>query len=81
MCRHFDVAVPTQCREDGAEEVTYKDRQNFCDWFIPSEDAFDPAGKAAADKARESLDVLFGDAEAGSDSADATLSDAEKLFD
>jgi hypothetical protein len=46
MCRHFDAAVPTQCREDRAEEITYKDRQNFCDWFVRSEDAFDAAGKA-----------------------------------
>ena len=55
MCRHFDVAVPAQCREDGAEEVTYKERQNFCDWFVPSEDAFDPAGKDHADKAKQKL--------------------------
>ncbi len=81
MCRYFDVAVPTQCREDGAEEVTYKERQNFCDWFVPSEDAFDPAGKVQADKAREVLDVLFGDADASGDATDAALSDAEKLFD
>jgi hypothetical protein len=81
MCRHFDAAVPTQCREDGAEEITYKDRQNFCDWFVPSEDAFDAAGKAQADKAQQDLDVLFGDAEASDDAPDATLSDAEKLFE
>ena len=81
MCRLFDVAVPTQCREDDAEEVIEKERMNYCEWFVPSEDAFDPAGKAAADQARESLDVLFGDAAAGGDAADPALSDAEKLFD
>ena len=81
MCRHFDVAVPAQCREDGAEEVTEKERQNFCEWFVPSEDAFDPAGKAQADKARHELEVLFGETEAQGDVADVAPSDAEKLFD
>jgi formylglycine-generating enzyme required for sulfatase activity len=81
MCRHFDVTVPKQCREDDAEEVTGKERQNFCEWFVPSEDAFEPAGKAAADRARQSLDVLFGDADASGEAPDTALSDAEKLFD
>jgi len=81
MCRYFDVAVPTQCREDGAEEVTEKARQNFCDWFVPSEDAFDPAGKVVADHVGQSLDVLFCDAEASGEAPDAALSDADKLFD
>ncbi len=45
MCKDFDPSVPRQCREDGAEDVTEKDRVNFCDWFSPSEAAFDPAGR------------------------------------
>ena len=81
MCRHFDVTVPKQCREDDAEEVIEKARLNFCEWYVPSEDAFDPTGKAAADRARQSLDVLFGDAEASGEEPDESLSDAEKLFD
>lgn len=81
MCRYFDVTVPKQCREDDAEEVIEKARMNFCEWFVPSEDAFDSAGKAAADQARQSLGVLFGDAEASGEAPDAAQSDAEKLFD
>ena len=42
MCRFFDRAAPKQCREDDAEEVTEKERVNFCEWFKPSVDAFDP---------------------------------------
>ena len=49
MCVHFDRHVPRQCREDGAEDVTEKERTNFCDWFKPSDTAFDPARKAEAD--------------------------------
>ncbi|MDH3352511.1 MAG: hypothetical protein OEM51_13280 [Gammaproteobacteria bacterium] len=61
MCRHFDRAVPRQCREDGAEDVTEKERLNFCDWFIPDESAFDPHRKDEADQARAALDALFDD--------------------
>lgn len=81
MCRLFDVTVPTQCREDDAEEVIEKERMNYCEWFVPSEDAFDPAGKAVADQARQSLDALFGDAEVSDEASDVARSDAEKLFD
>ena len=61
MCSHFDRNVPRQCREDGAEDVTDKERPNFCDWFKPSAQAFDPERKAEADKAQDALSALFGD--------------------
>ena len=61
MCVHFDRHVPRQCREDGAEDVTEKERTNFCDWFKPSETAFDPTRKAEADAAQDALAALFGD--------------------
>ena len=61
MCVHFDRHVPRQCRKDGAEDVTEKERTNFCDWFKPSETAFDPARKAEADAAQDALAALFGD--------------------
>ena len=61
MCVHFDRHVPRQCREDGAEDVTEKERTNFCDWFKPSDTAFDPARKADADAAQDALAALFGD--------------------
>lgn len=61
MCLHFDERVPRKCREDGAEDVTEKERTNFCDWFKPSEKAFDPARKSQADAAQDALAALFGD--------------------
>ncbi len=61
MCLYFDPTVPRQCREDGAEDVTEKERANFCDWFKPSEAAFDPKRKSEADAAKEALASLFGD--------------------
>ena len=60
MCLHFDKTVPRQCREDGAEDVTDKDRPNFCDWFKPSASAFDPDAKSEADAAKDALAALFG---------------------
>ena len=80
MCRNFDPAAVRQCLEDDAEEVGDKERVNFCEWFAPTEDAFDPAAKAEADRARQSLDALFGEEDAAPDSTDSALSEAEKLF-
>ena len=61
MCVSFDSTVPRKCREDGAEDVTDKERPNFCDWFKPSDQAFDPMRKSDADAAQEALAALFGD--------------------
>lgn len=60
MCSNFDALVVRQCREDGAEDVTEKERPNFCDWFVPCDDAFDPDRKSTADSAQAALDALFG---------------------
>lgn len=78
MCEHFDPTVPKQCREDDAEDVVEKERLNFCDWFVASEDAFDPARRAQALKAERQLDALFGDGDAPDD--DSPASAAEDLF-
>jgi len=61
MCVYFDKAVPRQCCEDGAEDVTDKDRPNFCDWFKPSDKAFNPSENADAVAAKDALAALFGD--------------------
>ena len=61
MCVHYDKSVPRQCREDGAEDVKEKDRLNFCDWYKPSDKAFDADRKADEDQARAALDALFDD--------------------
>ena len=61
MCTSFDPHVPRQCREDGAEDVKEKERPNFCDWFKPSDSAFDASRKDDEDQARAALDALFDD--------------------
>ena len=59
MCIYFDPLVPSQCREDDAEDVTEKELANFCEWYSPSDTAFSPQQKSEADKARESLEAMF----------------------
>jgi hypothetical protein len=80
MCRYFDPAAVNQCREDDAEEVRDKERVNFCEWFVPTEDAFDARAKAEADRAKQSFEALFGDGDTPVDGPDSALSEAEKLF-
>ena len=80
MCGYFDPAVTEQCTEDDAEEVREKIRANFCDYFKPGQDTFDPAGVAAQEQARTSLDSLFGGAEEEDGQGGSEPGDAEDLF-
>lgn len=80
MCRLYDVSATRQCLEDDAEDVKEKDRLNFCDYFSPSESAFDPQRKSAADKAATELEALFGDDGETGQGDTGDVSDAEKLF-
>jgi hypothetical protein len=79
MCRFFDPAAPKQCLEDDAEEVTEKERVNFCEWFKPSMDAYDPVRARKEAQASSQLAALFGatDEQPGEDDA---VRAAEDLF-
>lgn len=81
MCRDYDPRVPKQCREDDAEEVTDKEKPNFCDWFVPAEQRFDDAAAAERARAEQRLDSLFGEAPAEQgDEDDALTRAARDLF-
>ena len=84
MCVFFDPTVPKQCREDDAEEVKLQDKEraNFCEWFKPSDNAFDGSFGAGEARSKRDLATLFGDGEAGGSHADDddVASDAEDLF-
>jgi len=60
MCVEYDTSKAKHCREPIAEEVREKDHANFCDFFKPRPDAFQPAATAELDKSRAGLDALFG---------------------
>ncbi|MBT5220725.1 MAG: hypothetical protein HOI35_03185 [Woeseia sp.] len=61
MCIYFDPLVLKQCTEDDAEEVSDKEKVNFCEWFKPAPGAFDALGAGKAAKSKTDLDALFGD--------------------
>jgi len=60
MCRDYDVRVAKHCREPTADEVSDKERANFCDHFSPRSGAYVPKDTAAAERARAELERLFG---------------------
>ncbi len=85
LCIHFDPRVSGQCREDRAETVSDKTRANFCEWFKPRADAFQPAGTDQAAQARAALAALFGEtadtpAEPSPDPATVARQRLEDLF-
>lgn len=79
MCEFYDTSVAKSCREPVAEEVTDKDRANFCDYFRGRPGVQAAGGAGESEAARAQLDALFGiDSEAG-DSPPAA--DAESLME
>ena len=70
MCAFYDTSVAKSCTEPVAEEVTDKERANFCDYFRAAPGAYSHAGAAAGAAARSELEALFG-VEGSSDGADA----------
>ena len=60
MCEFYDASVSRSCREPVAEEVTEKERANFCGYFRAKPDAFNPGDETATQAARDELQALFG---------------------
>jgi len=56
-CRFFEPGRPNDCQEPIAEPVRDKDRANFCDYFEPSTDSFQPG--ADSDALRKAAESLF----------------------
>lgn len=82
MCLHFDKSVPKQCHEDDAEEVFEKEKANFCEWFLPSTEVFDPERANQAHKAEQDLASLFGESSGTTqaEANDSLVQSAEDLF-
>ena len=60
MCEFFDPGVRRGCKEPVAEEVSDRERANFCGYFRPTAGAGPAAQDEAAHTARTELDTLFG---------------------
>jgi hypothetical protein len=87
MCSRYDPRVPDQCTEEDAADVREKARANFCDYFVPDENAFAPGRMTAQQRAEAELEALFDGASSSSpqkadDPAadDDALQDADALF-
>ncbi len=79
MCEFYDTSVAKSCREPVAEEVTDKERANFCDYFRGQPGVDSAGGVGEAESARSQLDVMFGVETKGADRSSDT--DAETLMD
>lgn len=60
MCRFYDPHKPESCTEERADPPKDKQRANFCDYFEPRAQSFQPPDVSAADRAKVELDKLFG---------------------
>ena len=64
MCEFFDPGVRRGCKEPVADEVSDRERANFCGYFTPvagvGPGVGPGAGDGAARAARTELDALFG---------------------
>jgi hypothetical protein len=83
LCEWYSIAVAKHCREPVAEEVKDKERANFCDYFKPRADAYEPADVGASSKARSDLDALFGSDAQGAlqpTAAERARAELDKLF-
>jgi hypothetical protein len=60
QCVSFDPHLTRRCREQYAEEVTDKERTNFCAYFKARSGAYRPGGEARTQAARAKLGNLFG---------------------
>src|SRR3990170_2643051 len=60
MCVSYDLHLTRRCREQDAEDVTDKERANFCGYFKAKPDAYHPDGVARTQAARAKLGDLFG---------------------
>jgi hypothetical protein len=76
-----------KCDHEMAEPAREVDLANFCQYYKPAPDAFDPTGKSSSEDAMAKLRALFGEdnAEDNDDSAPVSsgdpLDDAKKRFD
>ncbi|GMQ96034.1 MAG: hypothetical protein BMS9Abin14_526 [Gammaproteobacteria bacterium] len=79
MCEFYATSVAKSCREPVAEEVTDKERANFCDYFRGLSGVHAAGGVGEAEAARAQLEAMFGvDGNTGDQSTD---SDPESLME
>lgn len=61
MCVHFRANRQQWCAEERAEPPSSTERANFCDYFSPSDGAYQSDGSDPNKEALDKLSSLFGD--------------------
>ena len=59
MCEFFDPGVRRGCKEPVADEVSDRERANFCGYFTPAAGLGPGTEEQASQAARDALDDLF----------------------
>lgn len=61
MCIYYDSASRSSCLEERAEYIADHERANFCDYFSPSNAAFNASTRQSQQLAKARLAALFDD--------------------
>ena len=64
LCLHYAPRRPSDCDHERADPPVIKESANFCDYFKPNRNAFDPKTESQQVSAEANFDALFGDAAA-----------------
>jgi len=60
MCRHWNPGLRAGCNETRAEDVSARENENFCEWFLLNRNAFHSTNKEQeTQSAHRQLDALF----------------------
>ena len=59
MCLHYRDLDHTKCAEDRADPPVVKENANFCEFFRPARDGFNPGATKTSGVAKSKLDALF----------------------
>ena len=77
LCQHYDANASTTCFEDRADTPLQKENSNFCEFFIPQQDAFKRPTAARSNSAHSDLDAIFASSTNESDNPPAHQSETE----
>ena len=85
LCEFYDKHIADQCREPVVDYVKEKQRANFCDYFRPRANAYNPASNGQEKVMNNELNALFGietkrDKDRGLNEEDRTRSELDRLF-
>lgn len=61
MCRKYDTRYISRCNDDRTDPPEDKERANYCEYFVPTPNAYSAADAAEAQRARDELAALFGE--------------------